>query len=231
MKRLVTFAMVAVLVLSAVRTASAHSGSAGGHGGQCNANHCRSGHCSSNPCKNSGPPIYMGGSKNGPVGTPENPSKPTQVSSNGFVFVNGHWERPRAGQATVVDPTLTGPVVRDHRGTQSDVVVIDPNSGYRYGGGHFGATATGSASIVRDHRGTTSGTSNNVIGVGSSPVDSVLGGLAGLGNTLENGLTGIGNAFGIGYGSITTPSVPTGVRDHRTNDTSNFGYNVRDHRG
>jgi hypothetical protein len=131
----------------------------------------------------------MGGSKNGPVGTPENPFKPTQVSSNGFVFVNGHWERPRAGQTTVVDPTLTGPVVRDHRGTtQTGVIVVNPNGSYGYRGSH--GPTIGTAGIVRDHRGTTTSGTRNVTGVGASPVDSALGGLAGLGNTLENGVTG-----------------------------------------
>ncbi len=224
MTRFVTLALVAVLALSASQAAFAHSGS-GSHGSACKP--CGSNHCGSSSCKTSGPGKYMGGSKNGPIGTPENPFKPVTVSSNGFVWVNGHWERPRAGQTTIVDPTLTGPVVRDHRGMPS-TVVIDPNSGYRYGGGRFSTLTPTSTSIVRDHRGTTS-TSNTVTGVGASPVDSAIGGLAGLGNTLENGLTGIGNAFGIGYGSI-TPAVPSGVRDHRTTDTSNFGYNVRDHR-
>jgi hypothetical protein len=165
----------------------------------------------------------MGGSSTGPLGTPENPFKPTPVSSNGFVFVNGHWERVRAGQATVVDPTLVGPIVRDHRGgaigggftynptqTAPGGVLV---GGYR-GSQPVTTTTTGFAGTVRDHRGTSS-SSNNVVGVGASPVDSAIGGLAGLGSAIGDGLSGLGNIFGIGYGSITP--VSSGTRDHRSN--------------
>jgi hypothetical protein len=239
MNRIVTLAAATVIGLSAVQSASAGSGSHSGKymSAQRPINtqhpivvHHDKDHCKDkDDCKKGCPPKYMGGSTTGPIGTPENPFKPTPVSSNGFVFVNGHWERPRAGQTTVVDPTLGGPVVRDHRGIQGGggVTVTSGMSGVVRD--HRGTAANVYTGTVRDHRGTTN-TNNDVVGVGGSPVDSIIGGLAGLGSAVENGLTGIGNAFGIGYGSITPVGGDSGVRDHRTNNTSNFGTNVRDHR-
>ncbi len=232
MNRIVTLAMVTVFGLSAVQSASAHSGGSNGHGSQhSSTNRYSSDRHDKDHCKNDGPPKYMGGSQNGPAGTPENPFKPTPVTNNGFVFVNGHWERAKAGQATVVDPTLVGPVVRDHRGSQGAGGVTVTNTGGFTGTvrDHRGSGTSGFTGTVRDHRGSGTG-SNDVVGVGESPVDSIVSGLSGIGSAIGNGLTGIGNAFGIGQGSITSPGGDSGSRDHRTTDTSNFGSNVRDHR-
>ena len=233
MKRIVTLALALVFGMSAIQSASAHSSGSGSHGSQhLSTPRCISGHCDKDHQKNKLPPQHMGGSATGPAGTPENPFKPTPVTQGGFVFVNGHWERARAGQTTVVDPTLVGPVVRDHRGGSSGGgFKNDPTQTAPGGvivGGYRGSrpvsttmqptptTTTGFSGTVRDHRGSGS-TSNDVVGVGASPVDSVVSGLAGIGSAVGDGLLGLGNSLGIGYGSITPVGGYGGSRDHRTN--------------
>jgi hypothetical protein len=209
MKRIVTLAVVTVFGLSYVQTASAKSGGSSNHGSQ----HSSMQRCDrdrgdkdrgkdKDRCKDKTPPKHMGGSQTGPIGTPENPFKPVKVTKDGFEFVNGHWERARARQQTIVDPTLVGPVVRDHRNTTLGGYHYNPTQ-YAPGGvtvtntngkGKGNITPTsGFAGTVRDHRGTGN---NDVIGVGGSPVDTAINGLSGLGSAIGNGLSGLGNTIG-----------------------------------
>ncbi len=136
------------------------------------------------------------------------PVEPTHVTKDGFVWVNNHWERVKAGQTnTVVDPTLTGPTVRDHRTL----------------------TTGGFNGVVRDHRGSTSNAPGGVTVTttpngnrkqtiptlsGPGPIDALGNGLSALGSAVKDVLT-------------TTMGDDSNVHDHRT---SNFSGNVRDHR-
>lgn len=110
----------------------------------------------------------------------------------GYVWVNGHWERERANQPTgpvIVDPTLVGPVVRDHReprpannvpwGTGTPVVrdhrsgapTTPWNTGTPVVRDHRDGAAGGAGPVVRDHRtkSTSTGASGGVTVTGANP--------------------------------------------------------------
>jgi hypothetical protein len=251
MKRIVTLSVVVVLGTFAASSAWAKSGSShSSHSGSnhsssmhtssqhCDTNHCEKDrckdhcdkdycdkdHCGKDYCKDKGNPCgNMGGSTTGPVGTPENPNpvkyptntihpivnnNPQTVSSNGFVWAGDHWERPRAGQSYTLDPNLTGPVVRDHQ--------VLTGAGGPYSGGHGGsATSQGGVTVTP-----IPGSSRGITTLsGPGPIDA-------LGNALSDLGSSIGGLFTTTVGDSGRPQVV----DHRTNDTSNFGSNVRDHR-
>jgi hypothetical protein len=135
------------------------------------------------------------------------------TTSGNFVWAGDHWERAKAtGSATNIPP-LSG-------GNGQGGVTVTGTTGTNVSGFHGG----GGASNVRDHRtGSANGgvtvtntpgstRNNDVVGVGGSPIDTAVQGV-------------------VDFFSFDVGSVPqTGVRDHRTTDTSNFGSNVRDHR-
>ncbi|MBX7074423.1 MAG: YXWGXW repeat-containing protein [Pirellulales bacterium] len=110
----------------------------------------------------------------------------------GYVWVNDHWERERANQPTgpvIVDPTLVGPVVRDHRtprpannvpwGTsapivrdhRSDAPTTPWNTGTPVVRDHRDGAAGGAGPVVRDHRtkSTSTGASGGVTVTGANP--------------------------------------------------------------
>jgi hypothetical protein len=156
------------------------------------------------PCKDKGkcdpkPPFHCGTGQPGTIVDPVHvpPVKivdPVRVNSGGFVWVNGHWERPRAGQSTIIDPTLVGPIVRDHRtptfppfGAQGGVTV----------------TTTGTGPIIRDHRGltTTPGFPSPIVrdhrGTGTLGT-----GLPGMVNTIGGEVAGVGRGLGNAAGAL-----------------------------
>ena len=245
MRSIVTLAMVTVFSLAAVESASAKSGG---------NNHASSHHNKSDgPPKYMGgtpsgkapvgtpenPFKHHGSSKHKGHGKDEQPPgmivDPVRVTSGGFVWANDHWERAKAtpgvsnGPTMIVDPTL-GPVVRDHRTLTSTTTPPFGNGGHHYQPyqdpnvrDHRGGASQGGVSVTNTPGSTRN---NDVIGVGASPVDSVINGV---GSAVESGVgtvvNGIGNLFGYD-GQLHSPP----GRDHRTTDTSNFGSNVRDHR-
>ena len=195
-------------------------------------NNVQSLHCKKDPL-----PLDPGRGDGKPSGSSQPPviTDPVQVTSGPYVWVNGHWERQKANQSQTGGPamnipTSVGPVVRDH--TTTSTTTSNFNGIVR---DHRTTTATtfgGFRGTIRDHRNDPSSANGGVtVSVNtSSPRNNQIPTLNGPGplETLGNAASSIGSGLADVFSTEVGES--SGPRDHRTNSTSNFGANVRDHR-
>jgi len=236
MKRIVTLSVVVVFGTFAASSAWAKSGSSHGshsssnhsssmhtssqhcttdHGEKdyckdhCDKDYCDKDHCGKDYCKDKGNPYgNMGGSTTGPVGTPENPNPVKSPINTIHPIVNNNPQTVSSNGFVWAGDHWERP-----RAGQS--YTLDPNSTGPVVRNHSGGAGEGGVTIT-----TVPGSSRGITTLsGPGPIDA-----------LGNALSGLGSAVG---GLFTTtvgdPGRPQ-VVDHRTNDTSNFGSNVRDHR-
>ncbi len=195
MKRFLTLSMVLVF---GTFVAAAQAGSKGGssqhNSSSHNSSHCDSNHndhchdsCHDDHCHKP-PQEYMGGSKNGPPGTPENPFPPK--GGHGPVVIDPVFPKP---PVTTVGPTKIGPPLLTQTGNPlRPRPVLTPTgqiptlgTGFRGLAGAVGTEVGKGVSGVLNAAG-------DVVGGAASAVGSVVGGVAG---AVGDVASGIGSAL------------------------------------
>ena len=227
MKRIVTLSAMMVFITLAASSAWAKSGSSHGSNhsssmhtssqhttsnyskSDCCKDHCDKDHCGKDYCKDKGNPYgNMGGSTTGPVGTPENPNPVKYPINTIHPILNNNPQTVSSNGFVWAGDHWERP-----RAGQS--YTLDPNLTGAVVRNHPGGAGEGGVTVTN-----IPGSSRGITTLsGPGPIDA-------LGNALSSLGSAVGGLFTTTVGDSGRPQVV----DHRTNDTSNFGSNVVDHR-